>query len=74
MAFKLPDEPLYWRGAICCMIGLFIVLGPHVMRSRMWIDLLGQSQAVGWFALVLGVLFLWGGWRKTSGQGRPSRK
>ena len=54
MAFKLPDEPLYWRGATCLMIGLFIVLGPHIMRSAMWINLLGQSQAVGWFALVLG--------------------
>jgi hypothetical protein len=72
MAFKLPDEPLYWRGACCCMIGLFIVLGPHLMRSPMWIDLLGQSQAVGWFALVLGALFVWGGWRKTRNPGRPS--
>ena len=73
MAFKLPDEPLYWRGATCLMIGLFIVLGPHIMRSPMWINLLGQTQAVGWFALVLGALFMWAGWRKTSGRG-TSRK
>ena len=66
MAFKLPDEPLYWRGAICLMIGFFIVLGPHIMRSAMWIDLLGNSQPVGWFAVVLGFVLVWRGWRTQS--------
>ena len=62
MASK-PSNLFFWRGAICAILGLFIVLGPRVMKSPFWVDMLAQSQPVGWFALALGALFVWRGWR-----------
>lgn len=63
MASKPSTNLSYWRGGICLILGIFIVLGPHIMRSPFWIDMLASSQAVGWFALVLSALFFWRGWR-----------
>ena len=62
MASK-PSDLFFWRGAICAILGVFIVLGPRIMKSPFWVDMLGQSQPVGWFALALAALFFWRGWR-----------
>ncbi len=46
------------RGIIVTLIGVVVLLGPHVLRSEALRELLGGAQVVGWFALVLGLAMI----------------
>lgn len=48
-------DQMLLRGAVVALIGIAVLLGPYLMRSDGWRELLGGAQLVGWFALVLGV-------------------
>ena len=51
------DKELLFKGVTLALIGLVILLAPHVARSNSVRDLMGQVALVGWFALVLGIAF-----------------
>ena len=40
------------------LVGAVVVLGPHFARSPSVVELLTGGRVVGWFALVLGLVFL----------------
>ena len=48
------DQDLLLKGIVILLIGLAVLLAPHVTRSPALQDLLAGSALVGWFALVLG--------------------
>lgn len=52
------NDQMLLRGAACAFIGLAVLLGPQLLRSPAWRDLLAGAQTVGWFALVLGVALI----------------
>jgi hypothetical protein len=51
-------DQMLMRGVIVALIGAVVLLGPHVLRSEGWRELLGGAQLVGWFALALGVAMI----------------
>ena len=51
------DKELLFKGVTLALIGLVILLAPHVARSNSVRDLMGQVALVGWFALALGIAF-----------------
>ena len=55
---KKDKDQMLLRGAIVALIGAAVLLGPHLLRSPGWRELLGGAQVVGWFALVLGVAMI----------------
>ncbi|WP_028602373.1 hypothetical protein [Ottowia thiooxydans] len=52
------DSELLFKGVICALIGLVILIGPHFARSPDMAEILRQAYLPGWFALVLGCAFL----------------
>ena len=56
------ESELLFKGVTCALIGLVIVLAPHVARSPSVRELMAQAAVVGWFSLVLGLAFIarWG--------------
>ena len=52
------DKELLFKGVTLALIGLVILLAPHVARSASVRDLMSQAALVGWFALVLGGGFM----------------
>lgn len=52
------ETDLAWKGGLCSLIGLAILLGPHFMGPSGLRDTIAQSGVVGWFALVLGLAFI----------------
>ena len=53
-----PQVDLAWKGALCTLIGLLVLLAPQFMAASPMRDTIAQSAPVGWFALVLGLAFL----------------
>ena len=51
------DKELLFKSVTLALIGLVILLAPHVARSARVRDLMSQAALVGWFALVLGIAF-----------------
>ncbi len=51
------EADLAWKGGLCCVIGLAVLLGPQFMPPSGMRDTIAQSSVVGWFALVLGLAF-----------------
>ena len=51
-------DQMLLRGAVVTLIGVAVLLGPHVLRSEGWRELLVGAQMVGWFALVLGLAMI----------------
>jgi hypothetical protein len=51
-------DQMLMRGVIVALIGAVVLIGPHVLRSESWRELLGSAQLVGWFALALGVAMI----------------
>jgi len=54
----MKDDQLLLRGALCVLIGGTILIGPHVLRSSGWLELLAGAQTVGWFAVALGIALI----------------
>lgn len=44
-----------FKGILCALIGLGVLLSPHFITSPGMQGIVAQSSAVGWFALVLGL-------------------
>lgn len=52
------EADLAWKGGLCTVIGLAVLLGPQFMAPSGMRDTIAQSAIVGWFALVLGLAFI----------------
>ncbi len=44
-----------FKGILCALIGLGVLLSPHFITSPGMQGIVAQSSVVGWFALVLGL-------------------
>ena len=51
-------DQMLLRGVIVTLIGVAVLLGPQVLRSEGWREMLVGAQMVGWFALVLGLAMI----------------
>lgn len=52
------QQELLFKGVTCTLIGLVVLLAPYLARSPNVQEMMAQSSVVGWFALVLGGVFL----------------
>ncbi len=52
------DKELLFKGVTCALIGLVVLLAPHLARSESVREMMGQAWLVGSFALALGVGFI----------------
>ena len=52
------NNELAIKGVFCILIGLGVVVSPHFINSPGMRNVVAQSAAVGWFALVLGLAFI----------------
>ena len=67
------NNELLFKGLMCAVIGLAVLLSPHFIRSPGMQGIVASSSLVGWFALVLGCGFLLlYGRRRLSGRSGPS--
>lgn len=59
------NNELLFKGVLCMLIGLGVLLSPDFITSPGMQGIVAQSALVGWFALVLGAAFagLYG-WRR----------
>ena len=46
------------KGLLLCFIGLLVLVSPMVIRAPGFAEAVGGSSVVGWFALVLGIVFV----------------
>lgn len=51
------NNELLFKGVLCMLIGLGVLLSPHFITSPGMQGIVAQSALVGWFALVLGAAF-----------------
>ena len=49
------NHELLFKGVLCMLIGLGVLLSPYFITSPGMQGIVAQSALVGWFALVLGV-------------------
>lgn len=54
----MKNDQMLLRGAMCAVIGAAVLLGPYVLRSPAWRDMVAGAWTVGWFALALGVAMI----------------
>ena len=56
------DKELLFKGVLCVLIGLGVLISPYFIQSPGMQGIVAQSSLVGWFALVLGLGFAvtWG--------------
>lgn len=54
----MKKDQMLLRGVACALIGLAVLLGPQLLRSPAWRELVASAQTVGWFALVLGLALI----------------
>ena len=55
---KTANNELAFKGILCILIGLGVVISPYFITSPGMQGIVAQSAAVGWFALVLGLAFV----------------
>ncbi|MCJ0762421.1 hypothetical protein [Variovorax terrae] len=53
-----PNNDLLFKGILCMVIGLVVLLAPIFIPSPDMQAIVGGSALVGWFALVLGGAFV----------------
>lgn len=51
------DTELLFKGILCMLIGLGVLLAPYFISSPGMQNIVAKSVLVGWFALVLGLAF-----------------
>ena len=51
------NNELLFKGVLCILIGLGVLLSPYFITSPGMQGIVAQSALVGWFALVLGAAF-----------------
>ena len=67
------NNELLFKGIVCAVIGLAVLLAPYFIRSPGMQGIVASSSLVGWFALVLGCGFLLVyGRRRITGRSGPS--
>lgn len=65
MASSKSNTDLLIKGTLCALIGIVILVAPHVARSASVRELMAGASVVGWFSLVLGCAFVGQyGWRR----------
>jgi hypothetical protein len=52
------SNELAFKGLLCILIGLGVLLSPRFISSPGMQGIVAQSALVGWFALVLGLAFV----------------
>lgn len=52
------DNELLFKGILCALIGLGVLLAPYFLHSVALGSTIAQASVVGWFALVLGCVFI----------------
>ena len=59
------SKDLLIKGLILCLLGLAVLVSPLFIRAPGFMQAVGGSSVVGWFALVLGIAFVaqWA-WRR----------
>ena len=55
---RIIRRDLLIRGLLLCFIGLVVLVSPMVIRAPGFAEAVGRSSVVGWFALVLGIVFV----------------
>lgn len=68
------DHDLLYKGILCALIGLAVLIAPAFMASPGMKAVVAGSSLVGWFALVLGGAFIgqYALRRRAAGKARPS--
>ncbi len=51
------DTELLFKGVLCMLIGLGVLISPYFITSPGMQNIVAKSALVGWFALVLGLAF-----------------
>lgn len=58
------NTDLLIKGVLCALIGITILVAPHVARSASVQQLMASVALVGWFSVVLGCALVgWFAWR-----------
>ena len=52
------NNELAFKGILCILIGLGVVVSPYFIKSPGMQNIVAQSAVVGWFALALGLAFV----------------
>jgi hypothetical protein len=52
------NTELLYKGALCALIGLAVLISPYFMSAPDLRNIVGGAALVGWFSLVLGAAFL----------------
>ena len=52
------NNELAFKGILCILIGLGVVVSPYFIKSPGMQNIVAQSAVVGWFALALGLAFM----------------
>lgn len=52
------DKEMVFKGILCALIGLVVLVSPYVFYSPGMQGIVGKATVVGWFALVLGCAFI----------------
>lgn len=43
------------RGIACILIGVMVLIAPHVLQSAAYREMIGGAYIVAWFAIALGI-------------------
>lgn len=54
LASSKANTDLLIKGVLCALIGITILVAPHVARSARVQELMTSVSVIGWFSLVLG--------------------
>ncbi|MES2363351.1 MAG: hypothetical protein V4646_16390 [Pseudomonadota bacterium] len=57
-ASQKANNELLFKGILCGLIGLGVLISPYFITSPGMQGIVAQSSLVGWFALVLGLAFI----------------
>ena len=52
------DGDVLFRGILCVLIGLGVLVSPHFMGASGLRDMVAGAWLVGWFSLGLGLMFV----------------
>jgi VIT1/CCC1 family predicted Fe2+/Mn2+ transporter len=66
------SNELLIKGALCALIGVAVLVSPHLIVSPGVQGVVAKAALVGWFALALGVAFIGvAGWRRLHAEQKP---
>ena len=62
------NNDLLFKGVLCVLIGVSVLVSPHLIVSPGMQDVVAKAALVGWFALALGLVFFGVGALRRGGQ------